>query len=1336
MASLRGLLQGLLDKTDLDERAAQYFKPKTGTLAKQGQFAAKQFSNNALDIINRTPQRAQTFFNISNTMDRINRNPVSQIPIQFMAGNIEGSNAYLTKPPTPKPFTPGGGTARIAGNLVGAMNPYGLTGKITRTVVGATNPVIARGISKLPVAPGIAGAVTNRLAAGAGNVGQGIAIDRALNYKTTPASLGIDLVTGAAFGPKQFDITRPKSNFTMDKYTLDELVQAEEMLRNPKNFLGKIPTAAKREKEALKEIQQYGYNMVERISARHLPTKQIESLKSPYAKIKALADLNSQNRLANVEGIGFVNTSQKSRQANPQYSPQAQQLKGKPAQTPLETQAKIQPGYESSILNQNTQPPTRLSQRKLQMNNQQSSPALESIIAEGKKSIGTAQEKPGKNVKQTLDTAYTQWVDRFHPLSQASKKAKSALKQQGAMLRPESDPDYLVRRLTGAGAVADYRFKTKLNPILKEFEQTGIAKADMDTYLAHNRMLGFDQVGRKVYGVDPEKSKQVVQALEQKYPGIQNVAQKFYQYQDEGLQELAQSGFFTQADIQAMRSQNPNYAPLYRVMDEMNEYLGLPTRKTMQGTSPIKKIKGSTKQIESPVESIIGNTFSQRAAIEKNRVAQSIVNLNKVADMGFEKVSKSAPDTITVWNNGKKEYWKVGQDIADVAKGTNEEAINLLLKIAQAPAQLLRQGATGRNPAFMIPNMIRDQLDAGISSKYGYIPFVDYVSGLKSMLTNDEAYQSWQKSGAKIDLGELSGKKSIQKMFDQKVEKKKLSNWLTGGLDVMGKYSEQPTRVGLYKKALNKTGNELLAAMESRDSTVDFARMGSKMKVANSIIPFLNVGVQGFDKLIRAVKNNPGKVMLNLGLYAATPAAAITAYNIKNYPEEYAEIPQYDKDDNFVIVKGRNPNGTVDYLTIPKGNIVPVVANPIQSFMEHLAGVDGKSFGELATSVLSETLPVLEQGNTPKEVLAKTSGSILPQIIKPVVEDVANRQFYKYDAKKEAQGKDSGVIVPYYLKDKPAYQQTYEFTPQMYQKIGAAINVSPLRVKALMESYLAGYSKIPAQIVQMMYNSSRGETISPNDKTVLSRFIKQTYPTSGTKSKPKPKTEVPGFMDRMTGKVGAVEEIATPLPTNTEDLAVLYKDANRIIGNYQENKVKSQYGLVEKDLADYQTEVDAAIAMKKRIEAEAPEKVFEIELDTYNKDGGASTEDRAAWAAEQLKNGVDVEKLYTGQVLTKSVVELLNEQYGTDLKEYNYGSTRKSLGGSGKKGKKISFKLKSPKTIKPTKFTAPKATIGAMPKITPYKITPFKIGPVNTKIATSKINTTIKPASKLRMKLA
>lgn len=905
-----------------------------------------------------------------------------------------------------------------------------------------------------------------------------------------------------------------------------------------------------------------------------------------------------------------------------------------------------QSGLDSSPFGglRNQQPGLSQTPQRLYTDKGQFEQPSNDIIAQAKKQIGKASETPNKSIKQTADDIYTQWIDRYNPITKATDTAKKQLKSQGAELRPEFDPTYAVRRLTGAGGIADARFKTELEPVIKEMDNLGIAKDDIDVYLANRRIKGFGDIGRDVYGADSVRSAKVVSALENKYgDSIKQIAEKLYKYQDDGFDEMIRAGFISPETAKVIKSQNPDYAPLQRVMDEVDNYLGLPTRKTMQGSQPIVKLKGSTRQIDSPLENIIGNTFKQRAAIEKNNVASQIAGLQNVAELGFKKIAKSGNDTITVWKNGQKEYWQVGEEIADVAKGLNEENMNTLLKIFTAPASLLRQGATGRNPEFMVPNVIRDQLDAGITSRYGYIPFVDYLSGLKSMLKNDEIYQKWASSGAKIDLGELSGRKGISQYFDEKTAKKGLFSWLGSAMDTMGKYSEEPTRIGLFKKAYQKTGNELLAMMESRDATVDFARMGSKMKVANSIIPFLNVGIQGFDKLIRSVKNNPGKVLLNASIYGALPAITTTLYNLIYHGEEYNEIPSYERDGNFVLIKGRNEEGTVDYVTIPKGNVIPVIANPIQSLLEYMAGNSQQSFGQFATQFFSSTLPVVGEGQSLKEVAVKTVGSNMPQLIKPITENLVNKSFYKYDTKKE----ETKEIVPYYLKNKEPYQQSYKFTPSMYKSIGAVLNVSPLQVQNLMEGYLAGYAKIPAQMIEIAKSISRGDEVNPNQKTLLRRFLKQTYPSSSTSKKTEEKTTP--FMERVTGKAKAAESNEMELPSSINELSVLYKDASSTIKTYGDKKTKITYGLTKGELSDLQDEVDSAIKLKKQIEKEHPEAVFQIGIETYKSGGGMDVYERAKWVKQQLegKEGKERQDLITlltnSKVITSSVAKELGE---------------------------------------------------------------------------------------------
>lgn len=909
------------------------------------------------------------------------------------------------------------------------------------------------------------------------------------------------------------------------------------------------------------------------------------------------------------------------------------------------------------------------------------------IISEARKQIGTAVKEDKRPIRQVLSDAYTQWVDRYNPVVKKTQEAKGFLKTKSAQLRPEYDPEVLLRRLTGAGGIADTRYQTELKPVIDQLDNLKIDKIDMDAYMANKRIAGFGQVGRDVYGADPVKAQQVVQAMEQKYgTQISQLADQLYAYQDKGLQEMVQAGFISPESAKAMRGQNPDYAPLKRVMDDVSNYIGLPTRKLQQGTSPVFKIKGSTRQIDSPIENIIANTFQQRAAIEKNRIASSIANLQNIADVGFKQVKESSPNTITVWKNGQKEYWDVGKEIAETVKGVNEENMNVVLKILQAPASLLRQGATGRNPEFMLPNIIRDQLDAGVSSKYGYIPFVDYISGLKSVLTEDKAYQSWAQSGAKIDLGEMSGRKSITDSFNQANKKQGLFRWFTNMLDVMGKYSEQPTRVGLYKKAMQKTGNELLAMMESRDATVDFARMGSKMKVANSIIPFLNVGVQGFDKLIRSVKDNPAKVALLGATYAAAPQIMSQIYNLTNHPEEYAKIPQYVKDSNFVFVVGRNEKGNVDYVTIPKGNITPVVANPIQSYVDYLYKVDGQSFKQMAMSLISDTLPVLSPGGSLQEIATKTIGSNIPQAVKPLAENLLNKSFFKYDPKKE----QSKEIVPSYIQKKPAYQQSYEWTPQMYKTIGAVFNASPLKIQNLMEGYLAGYVKIPAQIIDAAISISRGDKVDANDKTILRRFLQETIPSS---NKPAPAIpEAPPLMERITGKASAAEKTQTEEQIHTKDIAA--RDKLR----YSKNTILEENGKI---YLKKNTESGVSInTIDPSFQPTKPEITGLAELDKKAKD---------KYNGEITQKANDIYDLYkasvSGEIKPGEPGYLTKEQANTLLTQL---STIKNAGKT-KKLKKIQLKpvsklqLKSYKNLQKIKLSSPPKI--KMPQVLPSFLT-------------------------------
>jgi len=718
----------------------------------------------------------------------------------------------------------------------------------------------------------------------------------------------------------------------------------------------------------------------------------------------------------------------------------------------------------------------------------------DSILSDAKKEITTAAKlESSRAADQTVVKGwkkfYTGFVNRFQPFEDVVDKIE---RETNSKIIPSQNPTYTVNQLLGAGGSARLRHQKKLTPILDMLDEFKIDKEDMDVFLKASRDIELSGRAGGILGSDAGLAQSRIDVLSQRYDPkiLKDISNKFYSYLDEGLQMLRDSGFIHGAGYDSIKGANQSYVPFERVMDEVDNYLGLPAKTAMVGTQPINQIKGSERQIYSPIESIIADTYKIESAVARNRVATSLVNLRKVApeynDM-FKVTDKSSSSTITVWEGGKKLYYEVGEDIANAAKGMNEESMGTVLKILSAPASLMRQGATGRNIDFMIPNAVKDQFDAAVASRYGYKPFIDYIRGLSHLIRyertgSDEIMEGWLSSGGSMSFENLSGRKAVsEEILDATAKRSilgKLKNWVIGGLDTFGKYSETPTRLGLYQRAYENTGNTLLAAAESRDGTLDFARMGNKMVVINSIVPYFNVGVQGFDRMIRAAKENPAKFSINMTLYAALPATVTAVYNNLMYPEEYKEIAQYEKDVNLLIVTGRDDEGRPTFVTLPKGNIAPLIMNPVEDFVTYLAGNDPRSFKELAFNLFGDTLPILQGGDNFSQVASRTVGANLPQFIKPTIEDMTNYSFFK----------NRNIVSPYAL-NKPPEEQVKDNTASLYKYAGNVLGVSPLRVENFAVGTLAGYIKTPSNIYETLKNKAEGERVNINAVPVVSRFV-------------------------------------------------------------------------------------------------------------------------------------------------------------------------------------------------------------------------------------------------------
>jgi hypothetical protein len=272
--------------------------------------------------------------------------------------------------------------------------------------------------------------------------------------------------------------------------------------------------------------------------------------------------------------------------------------------------------------------------------------------------------RPGR-VKKTLPTVneiYTSVKDALYPI----KLARDLAADRGHTFNPSEDPYILARVTRGWPRMAEQflRWGTfqlkKSGPRAVEF--TGPAYLDIikpiekagqrhlfDAYLVARRASSDPRILKGFERVLSEKDfNQTIRELD---PMFKKTAEKLDAYQSELVDFLADSGRISTDLAQRIRAENPFYAPFYRVMDGEAPVGGLSSKKFSQVMSPIKRLKGSSREIISPTESVLYNTYAIMNSATRNRVGNALMRMAEMEGMGdvIEKVPvKLKPQKVTL----------------------------------------------------------------------------------------------------------------------------------------------------------------------------------------------------------------------------------------------------------------------------------------------------------------------------------------------------------------------------------------------------------------------------------------------------------------------------------------------------------------------------------------------------------------------------------------------------------------------------------------------------------------------------------------------------------------
>ena len=418
---------------------------------------------------------------------------------------------------------------------------------------------------------------------------------------------------------------------------------------------------------------------------------------------------------------------------------------------------------------------------------------------------------------------------------------------------------------------------------------------------------------------------------------------------------------------------------------------------------------------------------------------------------GFEVFRRDQPNVgkneVAVYRNGVKEVWDLGPDLSRSYKYSTEMSQKLLRNILSLPARTLRAGAT-LAPEFFLRNLIRDTNSATVFSRNGFVLGLDTARGLMIRIKGKDSkiYQDWVKSGGPQSSYVAFDKTYFQKNVAKELTARPVRNMVTKPLEmlrIMTEFFENASRLGEFQKAYKNARDKGLdhkqaterAGFESRDITIDFQKMGSKMMAVNALSAFYNARVQGYLKLYETFKDPKRRTKALYTIGASITLPSILLWLANHDDPRYQQLPRWQKDLFWIVITGEGENEIV--WRIPK---------PFEL---------GYVFGTLPEKALdyTKTKDPAAIKKFMKDLAMDNLGSIIPipDVIKPVIESFANKSLF---TKKP--------IIPRSLEGLlPEYQYT-EYTSETAKIIGGLIRQisgeysgisSPARVDSVINNW-------------------------------------------------------------------------------------------------------------------------------------------------------------------------------------------------------------------------------------------------------------------------------------------
>lgn len=616
--------------------------------------------------------------------------------------------------------------------------------------------------------------------------------------------------------------------------------------------------------------------------------------------------------------------------------------------------------------------------------------------------------------------------------------------------------------------------------------------------------------GMRVFADDRKNStvfmNRRVAELEKQYPEFHNAAERLYMFQDQ-LKEtwLVGTGLISEETSKAWNERWKYYVPFNRAVPQGQ---GGAKRGFANQQNPIKRARGSGRELVHPVDNIISNVVKvvnagvrnnvmRRITDEAQRVGADAVFLEKIptpmrgtrVDLtgvkrdlkdqiaekdwdnakDFEEIvadiddymtqfqsGKAFGDVVTVRKNGKPEFWKVNdplllQSITEMSPSKVGGFVDAIGKVSH----FMTSNITGDNIIWSIfSNLPRD---LGTLMVYAKEPnrfklLKEIAMSYANKIKGDSANPLY------LEYLAMGGGKASYYSTDRDVAKKARKD-IVGGITLnpldwmsyLGDMIEQGPRFATYKCLRDRGADPQTAFYEAMDVTTNFRRGGRTSRQINKFIPFFNAGVQGADKHVRFLTGQDAppeqrkRVVRNRMItYFAASAGIAALFYLINNRDEESK-----KNYQQLSTYTKNsyfciPIGDGKYFAVAKPRDLAVLTSAMESGLELGAGGNKHAFDGFWSYAASNYLPNVASDLAQGDWKGALGGL---GIIGIGTSMVANRDFL---------GRPIESAGMQYLEPKDRYNDR---TSKLAYWAGQAFNVSPQMTDYFFNNVLGGWWK-------------------------------------------------------------------------------------------------------------------------------------------------------------------------------------------------------------------------------------------------------------------------------------